>query len=54
MGLNCEVIGFDEATKTATLRITGSSGRKLNGRFIHENRQLLTGAKRHEFDTGLN
>lgn len=55
MGLNCEVIGFDEATKTATLRITGSGGRKLNGKNLSMRiDSFLTGAKRHEFDTGLN
>lgn len=34
IGLNCEVISFDEATKTVTLRMKGSGGKELNGKKI--------------------
>lgn len=55
IGLNTEVISFDEATKTATLRISGSGGRELNGKKISMKiSSLLTGAKRNEYDTKIN
>ncbi len=53
--LNCQVINYDENSKTATLRMSGSGGKELTGRKITVSiNSFLSGAKKTKgFETGL-
>lgn len=54
IGMNTEVISFDESTKTATLRMTGFGGENLNNKKISMIiNSFLTGARKEEYNTRL-